>query len=665
MAYVNRLEISGPIDDNTPKCVLEEICLASSIRFDLENNSYDYRKKCQKKILSYLGESISDKYEGNLDDLRILARFVNAKHKQWRKEVLLKSYKFMMEFINIEKCKEIRTTFEYGLQTSTSPYSLNACVLYKICKVNNLNVAYFTTIEEMASLIQLRFSIANRKNHLMVHHLKCEIYNKISFTASDSELINILTSCSSSDYLKFLNILNTLNELKESKESQESQESQGLQEDFIGVTHDEYFQVTNDILTRNDKTPKNSIEAVIMGALYYKIDLSKCVSPRKEYELLSENTPYFPHDENLKKRLHATSYDIDSVENPYLNYNFNTNFPINMYGKEDLRALCENEGIEVASTENINEGEVTKEDYYTALQLSYLTQTFIHGKQGHIANTTTTYLDDLNDLNYDEIIVYGVRSRENLEKKNEYGIKDTMRAFTYTELCDVFSSYKKFIHPQTREIFSDECIRKLYLLTQKKKRRNETEENYLNRIQLGDEIERIQIYNSSNNDKLEEFLSKYENANDENKSQVEEILTNILHCGMYMRNWDGKGDFPLKTSQTNYEVEKQIIIDDRVTQSLIQLESSVSACKSLGNFILNMPLMEYNSESKVFTVSTDSNEGLTIKDRMRIVRTGENSINTSSCIRLTSNKFCATAFYYMTLIGFKLPFSISEVSHIF
>lgn len=187
---------------------------------------------------------------------------------------------------------------------------------------------------------------------------------------------------------------------------------------------------------------------------------------------------------------------------------------------------------------------------------------------------------------------------------------------------------------------------------------------YLSRTQLGDEIERIEMFNNTNNKCIEEFIDRYEKCDEEDKYKTEDILTNLLHCGMYMRNWDGINDFPLKTSQANYESDDQILIDHRVTQSLIKFENSVKKLGEFGRFIIRMPLMEYNFESKMFVTVVEANEGLSINDRIRMVKGGEEtSIN--SCIRLSSNKFCATAFYYMTMIGFKLPFSISEVSHIF
>jgi hypothetical protein len=707
---INRLDISGPIDINTPQCVLKEICFASSIKFDSFEETLEYRNKIIFKIYSYKGENISDKYEQNNNDLRIIARFVNGNHNEWRKEVLLQSYHFLLTFKetkqsfgnssdighNIKQSLEkddIGHTFvnsyfpqsslieesknlqkhNIGEQTSLSPYSLNACVLYKMCKFYNLNVKWESTIKEMATLVKYKLSID--ENHLLCNEMKSILYNQIKFHYTSADLINLYS---------FITNYQKHNQEKHNQETHNFPilneiDTNTKEEIFTGASHDKYFEIANAILSgvsSNDSIikPKNGVEAVIMAALYYKIDLSKCEKPMIEYDLLCLN-PYFPSDEKLKKRLYASYLDADSLENPYLNVNFNPNFPINMYSEENLQILCENECIDPNEQNEQNEQNhhienSTAENYYTSLQMAYLTETFIHGKQGNFSNTCTTFLDDIDKLHYDEVVTYGVRhnfvSNSPFFNTQDKGHETSnMRAFTYTELYDVFSSYKKFSNPSTREIFSQEVIRKLYILTQKPRRRNESKENYLNRLQLGDEIERIQIYNNSNNKSLKEFLHRYEQCDDEDKNKVEEILMNLLHCGMYMRNWDGKGDFPLKSEQTNYDIENQIIIDDRVTQSLIKFDNSVAKLKNFGNFILNMPLMEYNFESKVFTIVTEECEGLSIKDRIKIVKKGENELSTSSCIRLSSNKFCASAFFYMILIGFKLPFAISEVSHIF
>ena len=619
MIVLNRLNITGEIDSNTPQCVLEEICSASCIKFN------DFKiHKVINKIHSYPGETISEKYE--ILDLRKIARFVNLEHTQWKKTTLLKAYDFLTSFEYDDFCKIERTNFDFGSQTSFSPLSLNACVLYKICKIHELNLNFDTTINEMASMVKLFFSM--KSNHLITTTMKLSIFDALKFSSKPQDLINMLYMMDptfSSDMIPIFPVYPT--------------------SDFHNnVSFDDYFLIAENIQEiqeiQEQREPKDHLEAIVMAAIYHKIDISKCRNPEKEYYILCKDI-YFPYDADLKRRLSRSRFHPDLLENPYLNVKFNPNFPPNMYSIEDLIKLCQDEGLQT-------------DDPYNNLQMSYLTETFIHGKQGNIVNSETTFLEEVEDLNFDEVVVFGTRCKNS-----------SVRAFTYGELSDTFSNYKRFTNPSTRELFTKENIDKLLILTQKERRPTESEAIYQERIDLGGEIERIQIYENSNNRYVEDFLSRYNNASDVEKEKVEHILTCLLHCAMYMRNWDGVGNFPLTSAQTNYDVEKQIIIDDRVTQSLITFEK---ACHELGNFgtyILKLPLMQYNYELNTFVTVNDEQEGLTIRERISIVRGGENQTGISSCIRLSSNRFCATAYFYMVLIGFNLPFNITEVSYIF
>lgn len=612
MIVLNRLDITGDIDSNTPECVLEEICLASCIKY---SKSKIY--KTINKIHSYSGETISENYE--IIDLRKIARFVNLEHTQWKKATLLKAYNFLISFKYDDFCKIERIDFDFGAQTSFSPMSLNACVLYKICKIHGLNLSFNTTINEMASMVKLFFSM--KSNHLITTTMKLSIFDALKFSAKPRDLINILYMMDptfSSDMIPiFSNYSNP---------------------DFYNeATFDDYCLVLENL---EGKTPRDHLEAVVMAAINYKIDISKCKNPEKEYYILSKDV-YFPFDTDLKRRLSRCRIHPELLENPHLNVNFNPNFPPDMYSSNDLIKLCREEGIET-------------DDPYNNLQMAYLTETFIHGKQGIIINSETTFMEEIEDLEFDEVVIFGTRSENSL-----------VRAFTYGELCDTFANYKRFTNPSNNELFSKENINKLLLLTQKERRPTESEVIYQERVDLAGEIERIRIYENSNNRYVEDFLSRYNNSKNVEKEKVEHILTCLLHCAMYMRNWDGVGNFPLTSAETNYDIEKQIVIDDRVTQSLITFEK---ACHELGNFgmyILKLPLMQYNYESNTFVTVNDDQEGLTIRDRIRIVRGGENQTGISSCIRLSSNRFCATAYFYMVLIGFNLPFNISEVSYIF
>lgn len=79
--------------------------------------------------------------------------------------------------------------------------------------------------------------------------------------------------------------------------------------------------------------------------------------------------------------------------------------------------------------------------------------------------------------------------------------------------------------------------------------------------------------------------------------------------------------------------------------------------------VKNLPLIIYNYLNNRFTQSNSSDEGLTIYDRINIVKEGEDG-SIQSCIRMTSNKFVSSAYYYMRLLSLYVPFHISDVSYI-
>ena len=615
---LNRLKITGDINHNTPQIVIFEICDSLGIKFDRNNYLLQYNNQLIRKIYKYCPKNIIKIV--NNESLRILARYINCHYKKWDKKSLLEAYRFLHSFENnvdeYLKEKEKRFTFIYGLQTSDSIESLNACVLYRLCKYFSINTDFSNTTENMAYNLKLYFHLSEPSLNNQVKHL---IFEKLKYSASENELVNTLNLYHKTIELPTINI------------DIQNRESYSYED----------YERTADIISRTEKKiPETHLEAIVMGALYYKIDLTDCEDPIVEYNFLIKN-PYFPYDKNLTERLSKHS---DSLDNPYLNKIFNPNLPQNMYTNNDLISLCGEEGISVID-----------DSYYPALQIAYLSETFIHGKQ-RTDNKETTFLEQIKDLDYDQIVVYGVRSSNNL-----------MRAYTYAELTDTFSSFKRFSDPITNEIYSEEAINKLLLLCQKEKRETESEDIYKERIDLGEEIERIKIYNNTKNETVKDFCNLYENLDEEGKRKCEDCLNKLLHCAMYMRNWDGKGDYPLTSESTNFGSEKQIVVDDRVTQSLIDFESALEEVQqydNLGDYIHNLPLMQYHNESGTFVTSNDENEGLTIKDRIRIVRGGENE-SFSSCIRLSSNKFCATSYYYMVLIGFRMPFTISEVSSIF
>jgi hypothetical protein len=642
---LSRLDITGEINLNTPKIVLEEIAHANSIKFDIQNDSVTYLSRIIIKLSkSSIKDVISEDFENDSNSLRVIAKYVNSHCKNWRKKTLLSAFNFLQNFISEENINSFskspkRFNIKYGLQTPEETESLNACILYRLCKYHSISTNINTTCEEMINNLKLYYYIS--ENSKIKNDAQMYIFDMLRFQYSANDIVNIL----SLETTKFL--------ISDEIEMHEY-------EDATKLGYEEFSKCAFTILdeTEEEKCPKNACEAIVLAALQYKIDITECEDPLKEYSFL-EKEPYFPQDSKLKERLRISYIYPESLESPWLDKNFNPNLPEKMYEGKDLINLCVQEGIDIFFEDNyFDEDYYTNEDkYYSSLQTVYLIETFIHGKQGNISNKETTFLEKIEDLEYDEVVVYGVRGdirNDNYE----------MRAYTYGELCDTFSNYKRFSDPITKELFNEDVIEKLYLLTQKERRETESEKIYKERNELGDEIERVKIYNSNKNQYVEEFLEIYESLSEYDKDEVENFLTLFLHLGMYMRGWDGKEDYPLKSKETNFETEKQIVVDDRVTQCLIKIEKKSKELGELGIFIINLPLMEYIKESNAFSPSYDEIEGLTIKDRMEIVRGGENG-TLNSCIRTSSNKFCATGYYYMILIGFRLPFNINEMSHIF
>ena len=601
---LSRLNITNGISQNTPKVVLSEIAQTLCIQ-----NEHNVNRLILKIYKNSDKNIIREDWEKDISSLRIIARYVNYLHKSWKKKDLLAAFNFLSSFEKTVNYRDLN--FTYGEQTPDNIYNLNACVLYRLCKDNGIHTHLNTSMGEMANSLRFLFHMKANENHL-----KMEIYDYLKFDCSEANLVNII------------NLLKLQPEL-----SYNIQKSEVYKRNY---TYTDYEKCAEEISRYDDENiqPKNCLQSIVMAVLYYKLDIRICEDPMYEYKLLCKS-PYFPHDEKLKNQL---KQPIESLENPYINENFKMDFPPNLYTHRDLIYLCGKEGLYIYD-----------ETHYSSLQEAYLTENFIHGKQGNIINCETTFLENIWDLEWHRIVVYGIRAENNFT------------AFTYAELCDTFSTYKRFINPRNNQLFSEQQIEKLFLLAEKEKRNNETDEIYKERTELAEEIERIKIYMSTKDKTIKEFVQFYENSEEDKKEYIEKCLHALLNLGMYMRNWDGVGDYPLNVNSTNFSEDKQIVVDDRVTQGLITFENLIKG--ELGKQILNLPLMQYHKESNMFVTSNDPSEGLTIQDRIKIVRGGENE-SMSSCIRMSSNKFCATSYYYMVLIGFRLPFNISEIHQI-
>ena len=407
---ISRLKIVDEIGCDTPRTVLEEICICSGIKF--EENLDKNLEKILNKIRKYSSQSVSKEYENDKESLRIIARYVNPTCKNWKRNSLMKAFLFLQSFED-ENITYEDPHFISGLQTPENLKSLNACVLYKLCKKFSINVNYNTSITQMESSVKLYLQL---KSPSTKSSIKEKIYDEIRFYSNNTELVNLI------------NIIDkpiSLN-LKGKSDKKKFKKGTYSYEDYSKCAD----RISNLNLSQTQLSPKNALEAIVCAALFYKIDITCCEDPYSEYSLMKK-TPYFPNDTNLLERMREVNIHPDSLMNPYLNLFFNPNLPENMYATRDLISLFSEEICE----EN-------NEEYYTSLQLAYLTETFIHGRQGVISNVENTFLEKIEEKEYDEIVVFGIRNPTS-----------RMRAYTYAELTDTFS--KAFLELFSLNTLSD------------------------------------------------------------------------------------------------------------------------------------------------------------------------------------------------------------------
>jgi len=641
---LSRLAITGTVTATTPSIVLTEIADAHSITYE-ENrlNEPRYLTDLINVINTKNVNIVKEPYD--MGAYQYIARFVN-KNYEWKRSSLNVAFNKLLEYTNLNKLMEVHIDFKYGPQTPENPENLNACVLYGLCKANRIDTRFDSTIDEMASNIKLLFLL---RNNDVSHSVRSSIYDTIMYGGCDGfQLVNILTQI---EPLRSSQLLNRYDNYSDNHNNDNNINNDNQDHDHNDhnnnnnhINHDQLVNSSIVIRNRNIRIhPHTHAEAIAMAAIYYKIDISDVSNPLAEYQELNR-TPYFPLDRNLARRLQISNKYPSSIENPHLDQVFNLNLPAELYDEQDLLGMCSEEGYQ--------NDDILHDGAYFTLQMAYLSETFLHGKQGTIINEENTWMEKIDDLEYDSIVVYGVRG-------------GYLRAYAYAELADTFKMSKRFKRPDNEESFDDILIEKLYILCHKDQRIDESDECLRDRLELGTEIDRIKLYLKTNQAQVNDFLHRYDEYTEIEKKRVDKFFTTLLHAGMYMRGWNGEGPYPLASAQTTGH-EEQGDIDIRVTRSIVDIErilQELNELNNLGDLMKQLPLMLYNTYSNEILPSTDEDEGLTIIERINIVKMGDDG-SMKSCIRLSSNRFCATAHYYITLLGYPSPFDLANLAYI-
>jgi len=390
----NKVSGVSNCDDTTPKVVIDELLKY----YNLESYS-DFLKLKFVKVNSIPSD----------DDLKYIARFINP-NVLWDKCKLLPAW----EFTKLMMKSRIQVKFnldQIGLQTPEYPYSLNNCMLYKICREWNLPIDKESTTTDMVNYIKLSIIISNGYKQEGE-----EVYNNL-------KLIRSLI-CTKIHGTEVFNIENIEEKLKNYGEIFKE----------LSFSKRNKFGKSELMLS-----PTNNIEAIAKIALdhHYDITFSKCPIIDYYYYLTYKNFA----DDNLlliKKR---------SSEQMNLNYNFNPIFPHSFYDKKRMRALLKKKGYT---------GIINTNDIFGMLEIDHLTDNFHLGwkfKKKNNDKYTVVEKIDIDEILCDDLVAYG-------NGFSGYSF------FTYQELAMLYDNYKTFVVPDNvGEMLQDAAIQRLIILS--------------------------------------------------------------------------------------------------------------------------------------------------------------------------------------------------------
>jgi hypothetical protein len=619
------------LDDNTPKCVLVDIADGNGF-MGASKYSHSILMENLKKPNLYISkiEGIILEEISSIDIeffrpyVSIIARYVNPdKSIGWSFRTLIKAFRHML-FFDISQVGD-----KIGPITPENLNSFNACMLYKLCKKYKISLRPTTSIEQMHSgVLMLKDYLSD--NLIIPKNMSVELY------------ISIMME-SSSGCVKLQ---------KYSPVENGSFESLRKFYDDISVPEKLYSRIE----------PRSHDEAVIIAALEFKIDISSSSKPLRELIKLQESKTYIPADSGLKQRYERNPKWFS------LKKNYSPNLAM-VFDNESLSNFVKVEALEEdeVSTSLPPQSRERREILKNMLFQARISQTFYHGWHPDASNYITPIeMDDMREPNYDTDSTVSFGSVEYSD----------LITFKTSELGDFFKARGAFVNPlKVGENFNSTAIKKLKIIcktikTVDRKKRSTvyTEEQRLCFSSLLNIIEKVESTMLKLSSDAEKFKEMYEASS--YKEEIRNVFTKLMDAGMYMRGWKvscPEDKLPLQSVDTVTSCLDEV--SDYTNFGLVEFRDSLDKLEvGISSQIKRLPLVyvQYNIDEKKpdFLQSMSTDDGLTIWDRFLIVKEGEKSRKTSACIRMTSNWFVSSAYYYMTAIGMERNFDICHMSKI-
>ena len=603
--------ITGSLNPGMPYIVLRELALECGVIVSINRIKDEplYYAKLYAKLAKFKPVLISDLSFVDSTHKDISIHFVNPL-EDWDIQVLKNAISFLYSFYNVYQgiTDEHKKSLSYptGLQTSDEPYSLNACILYGMCRYYQITLPLDISYEDLKNKV-----LCN--TNLMLTSL--DYYDEMDKEEQKKE----------KDY-----------EAEEEKSEDEEDEKERFH-------HYEELKIVGDLFQdvgylQNNFYPITQTQSIVCGALVYFTDLTFYKNPLEEFKQI-----------RLGKRAKDKKWREYQKKNPNL-------LDLNLYFNPYLPQTCY---LEETIKHHLNLFDYPTYDFIGTTEFETLQELFIR-ENFHIGwvpnidkKETPIFLETLNDLDPFEIIVYG-------------SLYEKLSFTSWKELNELFLKSRLFLNPFENKptTFDENKIKRLiklgnfilnpsydyqYLFDSVNKKVKEEIQTCLETI---DEIffeKQIEVNG------FKEYKMTYLNSPQELKLIFEETLNHLFNVCMFMRGWSGNSVDPFPIEQVPFGNQDKT--DKNTIESIFELDAWNQ--KTLGVFY-DFPLILWKSE---FTKSNIEDQGLTIGQRIEMIKNGENS-SISSCIRLSSNVLGSTYCFYCKLFELQPKFKIENLRFI-
>ena len=466
----------------------------------------------------------------------------------------------------------------------------NFSILNHIIRLDNTGLQTSTKRKTFNSRIIYRLLRLNHINAVRDLNLKDAVYLLNMIGSSRTSMISYLEG-----YLSSLSDDKLLDLLSETHFSAENGYSH---------TQENIEKISNTRILINELSyPSTHHEAIILSARQFCRDVSKSRYPLVEYH-------------NLKKHGVLTSYryvDYELMSIPDLRKKFNINLPRNCYEITTIARHMFIEGFKNYGNQDIQE-------LYNDLSIYYIyNNTFFDLEDNKYISDKTHLL--ILDVKEHDIIGYGK-------------LDELLQPISIRELKDLFLTNMSFVCPFSpyRNYLTQMSIEKLKHICQD---RNTQESSQLKRVIL--DIEAIHKEKSS---KIQEYIERYKGLQEDKKLEYDDFWNTFYKMTLKMRGWDGiTSELPIARSVLPGSQEE---IDKLVYDEMMKL-----IYHPVAETHLDLPIILYQNKAILYG---DESNGSTIRGRINIIIFPSNRGDALDCIRVSSNIFLYTYYYYQQAI---------------